>query len=92
VFTAFRAHRGRGKTFLVRSRVPFLHFSVQDRTSVPRRPPNAWIAADRQQAVGTGAASGAAPGVDHGHFLSFGTRALAKEYLKEVGRELGMPR
>jgi hypothetical protein len=73
--------------------------------SVPRKAPNAWIAADRvgatskeKQENGGGrmsahAPTGAGSGVDHGHHvLSFDARVLARECLKEVGRELGVLR
>jgi hypothetical protein len=71
--------------------------------SVLRKPPNAWIAADRVVAtnkkkqenggqLSAHAASGAGSGVDHGYVLSFDARVLARECLKEVGREFGVPR
>jgi hypothetical protein len=94
--------------------------------SVPRKSPNAWIAADRLAAFGgsaTGkereraAAAAAGAQINHGgkskqvsttagamatgssgavsnlgHVVSFDARALARECLKEVGRELGVPR
>ena len=75
--------------------------------SVPRKAPSAWISADRL-AVLSGvpaekekkemetAAAGRTRHVSRrpgpGHLVSFDARELARECLKEVGRELGVPR
>jgi len=76
--------------------------------SVPRKAPSAWISADRlavlsgvpaekekkeMETVATGrthhpSSSRAGPGL----LVSFDARELARECLKEVGRELGVPR
>jgi hypothetical protein len=87
------------------SRAHVFHFYTLlcEIASVPRKPPSAWIAGDRLVAaskekqenggrMSTQASSGAGPGMDHGHVLSFDARVLARECLKEVGRELGVPR
>jgi protein MON2 len=83
---------------------------------VPRKLPNAWIAADRLATSGRPAAGkekerAAGAHINHGgkrnrlrtittgsgavsnlgHVMSFDARALARECLKEVGRELGVP-
>jgi hypothetical protein len=76
--------------------------------SVPRKAPSAWISADRlavlsgvpaekekkeMEAAATGRThhpSSSRPG--SGHLASFDARELARECLKEVGRELGVPR
>ena len=76
--------------------------------SVPRKAPSAWISADRlavlsglpaekekkeTEPAATGRAhhpSSSRPGP--GHLVSFDGRELARECLKEVGRELGVPR
>ena len=74
--------------------------------SVPRKAPSAWISADRL-AVSSGvpaekememeaAATGRNPHTSSSrpvtHLASFDSRELARECLKEVGRELGVPR
>jgi len=75
--------------------------------SVPRKAPSAWISADRlailsvvpaekEKEMETAATSrthyrsSSRPGP--GHLVSFDGRELARECLKEVGRELGVPR
>jgi hypothetical protein len=76
--------------------------------SVPRKAPSAWISADRltvlsgvpaekgkkeMETAATGRthrANGSGPGPTH--LVSFDGRELARECLKEVGRELGVPR
>jgi hypothetical protein len=75
--------------------------------SVPRKAPSAWISADRlavlsgaptekdmeMEAAATGRThhtSSSRPGPTH--LVSFDSRELARECLKEVGRELGVPR
>jgi hypothetical protein len=75
--------------------------------SVPRKAPSAWISADRlailsgvpaekekeMETAATGRIrhpSNSRPGP--GYLVSFDARELARECLKEVGRELGVPR
>ncbi len=75
--------------------------------SVPRKAPSVWISADRlavspsdgpagkekETTAETGRSyhpNGNRPGP--GHVVSFDARELARECLKEVGRELGVPR
>jgi hypothetical protein len=63
--------------------------------SVPRKAPNVWITADRLGTASDGPTtvdSGVGSGIGRGHVLSFDARVLARECLKEVGRELGVPR
>ena len=82
------------------SRAHVFHFYTLlcEIASVPRKAPSAWIAADRLATAASTATGGhdngggAGSGVDHGHILSFDARVLARECLKEVGRELGVPR
>jgi len=74
--------------------------------SVPRKAPSAWITADRLSVLSSVLAEKendmetAATGRAHdrrssrpgpGHLVSFDGRELARECLKEVGRELGVP-
>jgi len=72
--------------------------------SVPRKAPNAWITADRLVVSGGPAgteketAAAAQVRTHHpisrpgsGHLVLFDARGLARECLKEVGRELGVP-
>jgi hypothetical protein len=70
--------------------------------SVPRKAPSAWITADRLVVSGgpAGREKETAAAVrthhpsnrpDSGHLVSFDARGLARECLKEVGRELGVP-
>ena len=102
------------------SRAHIFHFYslLCEIASVPRKSPNAWIAADRlaisgapaagkereraaggqtnhssrpTQASSTASTSSGA-GSNAGHVVSFDARVLARECLKEVGRELGVPR
>ena len=105
------------------SRAHMFHFYslLCEIASVPRKSPNAWIAADRLATSGGPAAgkekeraagaqmnhggkptqasttastvtTGSGAGSDLGHVVSFDARVLARECLKEVGRELGVPR
>ena len=76
--------------------------------SVPRKAPSAWISADRLAVLSGMPAEKekkemetTATGQTHhpsssrqgpGHLVSFDGRELARECLKEVGRELGVPR
>ncbi|KAH9955055.1 hypothetical protein BC827DRAFT_1262095 [Russula dissimulans] len=71
--------------------------------SIPRKAPNAWITADRLVAPGRHAGKEPANVQTHlndrhvygnglGNLLSLDARLLARECLKEVGRELGVPR
>jgi hypothetical protein len=105
------------------SRAHMFHFYslLCEIASVPRKSPNAWIAADRlatfggptagkekeraagahinhggkpKQAsttAGTITTTGSGAVSNLGHVLSFDAQALARECLKEVGRELGVP-
>ena len=68
--------------------------------SVPRKAPSAWITADRLVVSGGPAEKETAAAVrthhpssrpGPGHLVSFDARGLARECLKEVGRELGVP-
>jgi hypothetical protein len=87
------------------SRAHVFHFYTLlcEIASVPRKAPSAWIAADRVVATGkekeqdgSRLSAQAAASVGRGHVtphvLSFDARVLARECLKEVGRELGVPR
>jgi len=82
------------------SRAHVFHFYTLlcEIASVPRKAPSAWITTDRLvtasggPAVATSNNSGAGSGMGRGHVLSFDARVLARECLKEVGRELGVPR
>ena len=69
--------------------------------SVPRKAPSAWISADRLVVfggpAGTEKETAAAIRTHHpssrhvsDHLVSFDARGLARECLKEVGRELGV--
>lgn len=75
--------------------------------SVPRKAPSAWISADRLAVLSSAPADNekketetAATGRTHypssksgpGHLVLFDARELARECLKEVGRELGVRR
>ena len=74
--------------------------------SVPRKAPSTWISADRlslsgvsaekekkeMETVATGRAHHPSSRPGPGHIVSFDARELARECLKEVGRELGVPR
>lgn len=75
--------------------------------SVPRKAPSAWISADRLAVLSgvpaekememEAAATGRNPHTSSSrpvptHLASFNSRELARECLKEVGRELGVPR
>ncbi|KAF8267460.1 hypothetical protein EI94DRAFT_1730637 [Lactarius quietus] len=86
------------------SRAHLFHFYALlcEIVSVPRKAPSAWIMAERlatqegpiavrvhRQALGRVVAAG---GSDSGHLVSLDARELARECLREVGRELGVPR
>jgi hypothetical protein len=82
-----------------RAHVFYFYTLMCEIASVPRKRPNSWIADDRLVAtkyekqenggmLSAHVASGVGPGVDHGRVLLFDARVLAREYLKEVGREL----
>ena len=101
------------------SRAHMFHFYslLCEIASVPRKSPNAWIAADRLATPAAGKEKERVAGahINHGgkpkqasttagtittgsgavsnlgHVVSFDARALARECLKEVGRELGVP-
>lgn len=90
------------------SRAHIFHFYALlcDIVSVPRKAPSAWVMAEhlatsardeRPIAVRVHhplgrAATGAGNGSDPARLVSLDARALARECLKEVGRELGVPR
>ncbi len=90
------------------SRAHIFHFYslLCEIASVSRKVPNAWISADRltvspggpvekekkETADRTHHPSSSGPGPGPGHLVSFDARKLARECLKEVGRELGVPR
>jgi hypothetical protein len=74
--------------------------------SVPRKAPSAWISADHlavlsvvptekerkeMETAATGRTHHPSSRPDPGHLVSFDARELARERLKEVGRELGVP-
>lgn len=85
------------------SRAHIFHFYALlcDIVSVPRKAPSAWVMAEH---LATGpiavrvhhplgrAATGAGNGSDPARLVSLDARALARECLKEVGWELGVPR
>jgi hypothetical protein len=81
------------------SRAHVFHFYTLlcEIASVPRKAPSAWITADRLVTGSGGPTVDASRekrenGMGRGHVLSFDARVLARECLKEVGHELGVPR
>ena len=81
------------------SRAHVFHFYALlcEIVSVPRKAPNAWVMAERLAPGGKSKDKDEGPiavRVHHplGRLVSLDARALARECLKEVGRELGVPR
>jgi len=87
------------------SRAHMFHFYslLCEIASVPRKAPSAWISADRLAVSGVPAEKEkkemesqthhpSSSRLGAGHLVSFDARELARGCLKEVGRELGVPR
>ena len=101
--TSCRAHSGLGEAFIARVYVPFI---LCETASVQRKAPSGWIFADRlavlsgapaekekemeTEATGRNHHPSSRPGP--GRLVSLDARELARECLKEVGRELRVRR